>query len=340
LYVILSDFAAQVFSNTILEITLVIVIILIFSLFLAIVVLLKTKNKSLMTEVVKPVLREPEANLPALIERIQQLESEKEVLRFELWRSKQKPSGTIGYILLLLGTINLAFSVLYVSAMLAFVGIAFTFWGALLLFIAPTKYVKATLLDSTSVSSLVSIDQIITALNYQGKGVYLPPRYFKEFRGGKVFIPFGKEVALPPVEEVAEGKVFIGNPNGMCLTPSGLGLANLFENELGIDFAKVDLDYLQDSLPKLFREGLELAEDFEMSIEDHRIEVKVKGSIYRDSCSDVSKLTSICSSIGCPLCSSLACVFSRVTGKPITIEKNNLSSDGRTIEANYKIIEE
>lgn len=332
LFAILSDVAAQVFIITMLEITLAIVIILL--------VLSKTKNKSFMTQVLKPVLREPEADLPTLIERIQKLESEKEVLRFELWRSKQKPSGTIGYILLLLGTITLALSVLYVSAMLAFIGIAFTFWGALLLFIVPTKYVKAALLDSTSVSSLVSIDQIITALNYQGKGVYLPPRYVKEFRGGKVFIPFGKEVVIPPVEKVAEEKVFIGNPNGMCLTPSGLGLANLFENELGIDFAKVDLDYLQDSLPKLFIEGLELAEDFEMSIEDHRIEVKVKGSIYRDFCSDVSKLSSICSSIGCPLCSSLACVFSRVTGKPIIIEKNNLSSDGRTIEANYKIIEE
>jgi len=46
-----------------------------------------------------------------LIERIQQLENEKEMLRLELWKHKQKPFGTAGYILLPLGATALASSI-------------------------------------------------------------------------------------------------------------------------------------------------------------------------------------------------------------------------------------
>ena len=260
-------------------------------------------------------------------------------LRHEPWKQKGNPPSAVGYILLLSGAIALVTSILYSSSILAFIGLGLTFWGALLLFIKPAKYVKASLLDSTAISSLTTIDQIITDLNYKGKAIYLPPRYLKTPKGGIVFIPSKKNLIIPPVEEVAKEKVFLKNPKGICLTPPGLDLANLYENELGKDFAKVDLNYLQNNLPKLFMEDLETAEDLEINVEDNMIQAKITGSIYKDLCKEARKLSNVCNSIGCPICSSIAIALTRATGKPVIIEKIEIPTDGKTIKANFQLLE-
>ena len=283
---------------------------------------------------------QPEGGAESLIERLRQLESENEALRLELWRHRRKPSGIAGYGLLILGAVSLSSSIIYSSIIPAFIGLGLAFWGALLLYIKPTRYVKADLLDSTAISTLTAIDRVTTELNYEGKGIYLPPRYLKEIKGGTVFIPSNKEITIPPVEEVTEEKVFLKNPNGICLTPAGLGLTNLYEDELGTDFARVDFNYLQNNMPKLFIENLEIAENLELSMEGSTIHVKIVGSIYADFCRELRKTTpNICSSFGCPLCSSIALALARTTGKPITIEKTEQSEDGKTIETHCQIIE-
>jgi len=92
-------------------------------------------------------------------------------------RNRQRNlSGAVAYALLFSGAIALITSVFYSSSILAFIGLGLTFWGALLLYIKPVKHVKASLLDSTVISSLRSVDQMIKDLNYKGKAIYLPPR--------------------------------------------------------------------------------------------------------------------------------------------------------------------
>jgi len=255
-------------------------------------------------------------------------------------RNRQRNlSETVAYALLLSGAIALMTSVFYSLSILAFIGLGLTFWGALLLYIKPAKYVKARLLDSTVISSLKTVDQMITNLNYKGKAIYLPPRYLKDLKGGKAFIPSKENLGIPPVEEVAQEKVFLANPKGMCVTPPGLGLANLYENELRKDFMEVDLNYLQNNLPKLLVEDLEIAEDLEINIEDNTIKAKITGSINKDLCSETKKLPNICGSLGCPLCSSIAIALTRATGKPVIIEKTEVSKDGQTIETSFRLLE-
>jgi len=259
--------------------------------------------------------------------------------RTRMRNRKRSLPETVAYVLLLSGTIALVTSIVYSSSILAFTGLGLTFWGALLLYIKPTKYVKSSLLDSTTISSLKTIDQIITDLNYKGKAIYLSPTYLNELKGGKVFIPSKKSLVTPPLEEVAEQKVFIKNSKGMCLTPPGLDLANLYENELGKDFAKVDLNYLQNNLPKLFTEDLEIAEDLKINVESNMIKVKITGSINKNLCNKTRKLPNICGSVGCPVCSSIAIALTRVTGKSVIIEKTEVHKDGETIEANFQLLE-
>ncbi len=254
-------------------------------------------------------------------------------------KPRRKPPEIIGYILLFLGVTAIISAFIFTSFILAFVGLGLTFWSVLVVFLKTTRYVKADIFETTPVSSLRTIDQVIAHFNCKGKGIYLPQRYLKEFKGGKVFIPLKKKIAVPPVEEVAKEKVLLKNPDGICLTPSGLSLVNLYEDKLGTDFTRVDLYYLVSNLPKLFIEDLEIAEDFEMNPVRDIVHVRITGSIYNNMCREIEKLTNVCRSFGCPLCSSIGCALAKATGKPVVIEKSSLSKDGKVVQAYYRIIE-
>ena len=229
------------------------------------------------------------------------------------------------YILALLGILALILSILYVSSILAFIGLSLTFWGILLLYLRQEKYVKSRLLDSTVLSSLENLDKIVKELDYKGRAIYLPPKYMKDFKSGIVYIPKEEETEIPSVEEVSKEKTFSKNPQGILITPPGLSLTNLFEKELGTDFFRTDLPHLQKNMPKILIENLEIAQDLQMETQGNIINVKITDSIYKNFCQEKEKLQNICGSIGCPLSSAIACALTRATGKPITIEKDDIS---------------
>lgn len=279
---------------------------------------------------------QPIANLE---ETVQQLQSEKEAPTLWPQKHRRKPSGKVGYIFLSFGIVALASSIIYDSSILAFIGLGLTLWGGLFLFVKPVRYVKANLIDSTAISSLTAIDKILTELNYQGQGIHLPPRRLNELNEVVIFVPKRKRTLIPQPKEVAQGKVFI-NPDGIYLTPPGQGLLTLYEKELGTDLSKVNLDYLRINLPKLLIEDLELLEDLEISAHKDSVHVKMMGSVYESLCSQVRNHTNICSRLGCPLCSSIACALAKATGKAVVIERNELSTDGKTVETWYQLIKD
>ncbi len=234
------------------------------------------------------------------------------------------------------GVIALAFSIYYTSLILAFIGLGLTFWGALLLYITPSKHVPLELLNAT----LTNIEKIITDSNLNGKGIYLPPKYLKEFESSLMFIPSKVEQALPKPEEVEEEKLYSRKPKGIFLTPPGLALSKLFEKELGTSFTKTDLNYLKETLPKLFIEDMEIAENIAVLIENNTITIEIRNHIFKGICEETKKHPKLQESIGCPLCSAVACAFAKATGKPITIEKEEQSQDGKTTKIQYHILEE
>jgi len=272
---------------------------------------------------------------------------------------KITPTKLVSLFLLALGLIALAFSIIYTSSILASIGLGLTFWGTVTLYIASEKYVKQTLLNSTIIPSLSNLNQILTELGYQGKAVYLPPKYLKDPETSKVYIPKNKNTRLPTPEEIQqqEDKTFLKNPEAALITPLGLSLSKLFEKTLGTTFTKVDLEYLQQNLPKLFIEDLEIAENLEIQIKPAKlaqkvadsvstiqlkndtIQVKITNSIYDGVCKEARSLTHICGSIGCPLCSAIACALTKATGKPIVMETLQTSEDGKIIEATYRVLE-
>ncbi len=105
-----------------------------------------------------------------------------------------------------------------------------------------------------------------------------------------------------------------------------------------MDFSKIKLDRLENVLSKVFIEDLELATDSNVDIDGDVVHVKIVDPIYKDFCSEVKKATAerMCK-IGCPMCSSIACAVTKITGKPVIIERAELRLYDKTIETWFRL---
>ena len=237
--------------------------------------------------------------------------------------------------------ITLAFSISYNSSILAFIGLGLLFWGIITKYITTGEYVKKTLLDTTTLFPLVQFDEMLKELNYNSKAVYLPPRYLRNIFSNKVYIAKQKDTRLPKAERILlEKKMFIQNPEGILLLPPGNELTKLFEKTLNTSFTRVDLAYLEQNIPTLLIEDLEIAADLRIGIKDSTVHVTIHGSIYKDTCKEMNKLSSVSHSLGCPITSAIACALAKATGKPVTISKYQTSKDGKIIDVEYELLEE
>lgn len=228
-------------------------------------------------------------------------------------------------------------STLYESTILMFISLAVTFWGSLLMFVSPKRSTKSVLVDATATSSLESLDNVLKSLDYTGKPVYLPPRSPEDRKSGQVFIPKKGEF-VPLAVKSGDQDVVSKNPNGLYVIPPGLALVNLIEKELGKSFTNVSLDYLVSHLPKAFIEDLEIAKKCEISIEKDLVTVKFAGVIHDSLCRRLFETSTICSTIGCPFSSAIACAIVRSTDKPVVIKEANFSKKGKIIQITYKLL--
>lgn len=251
---------------------------------------------------------------------------------------KISQTSLVSLFLLASGIFALAFSVVYASSMLAFVGLGLTLWGALLLYIAPSKQVPLELLNATATPNLTNIEKIMAAYDVEEKGIYLPPKHLENGGSSIVYIPSKEDLTVPNPEELDEEKLHSENPNGLLLSPPGIALSKFFEKTLGKSFARTNLNYLQDTLPKLLVEDLEIAEHVDLRTEDNTVTVEVTNNIFTEICRETRKLPKTYKALGCPLSSAIACVLAKATGKPVIIQSNDLSADGRTIKTSYRVL--
>ena len=278
-------------------------------------------------------------------------------LRDKPW-TKGQPIRLIGWIFLAFGILVLASSVLFSSTILAFIGLGFAFWGPLLLYVSPEKYIRKTLFESSLIPYLECLNQIITEMKYLGNGVYLPPKYLKDFDKCKILISKSKDFTLPSPEIIQKksNNIFLRNPKALLLYPHGLSLTELFEKKLGTSFTRVNFEYLQQNLPKLLVQDLEIAEDLQIEKENSLLptskshlnhtgnkeyetfNVRITNSIYEEASRRLD-FSDIYGKFGSPLCSAIACSFAKAVGKAIIIKEVNFSSNGKIVDACFQSLE-
>jgi hypothetical protein len=251
----------------------------------------------------------------------------------------------IGAAFLVPGILSLILSVYYESQILAFIGLGLTFWGALFILITPKKYVEGSLLETAAIPSYLTIDRIIKDLKYKGKGYYTPPypkdvylpEHLKGLKDMVVYVSAENEEDMPSITELAEGKFLLQNPNGVLVTPPGLGLLTQIEKKANVDFTKISLEDLCEVMPRFILDNFSLAKEMKMVIEENQVKLKLSDSIYKNLYSSENNLKSI-SLLGCPIVSAVACALAKASGKPVTIQKQNVELGGSTINVLYLIV--
>jgi len=247
-------------------------------------------------------------------------------LTSESWFSKSIRSLLrINSLMFFAGIMILFLSVNFNSSVLAYVGLGLVFWGAILMFIRTTRYVKEELLLTATKSSLVSLRQIILELGYSGKGIYLPPKYLNDFELSKVFVSKSSKTVLPLVTQIQDkDTMFIKNPEGLLFTPPGFDLSLLFEETLGVHFTQKDLTFVELNLRKLIVEELEIAQNIQMETSEKLIHVRISNSVYKNMGT---------------LSSAIACILAKTSGNLVVIEKRSAVKDDRIIDLSYRMYE-
>jgi len=269
--------------------------------------------------------------------QIEQLEKDKQELLKQLRKLKRKPEGRIGYLLLTIGIILLALAVYYSHNVSAFIGIALTFWGALLLYIRPTRFIRKEILDTTITEPLDSYHKLIEELGYAGTPQYISPSTLWGLRNTVIYIPKSNQTQTPTDEQLSNEKALINNSHAIKLTPPGQGLSRLIENELKTNFSTVDLEYLQYNLEKALVEGLEIAEAFQMEPTESTVQVEIKGTIFHKTIQQLNENEKK-QHIGDPLNSAIACILARSTRRPVIIENIQIEPREKTIKTDFKLL--
>jgi len=155
-----------------------------------------------------------------------------------------------------------------------------------------------------------------------------------------IFIPEKKNQNLPTIEQTSHKKLHCKDPREALLTPPGLALSKLFEKEFGRSFTKTDLKTLKEKLPKLLIEDLEIAEQVLVKSENNIIILSIRNTVLKQVCAETKNLQRVHNSIGSVLSSALACIFAKSAGKPVSIENEELTENGRSLQIELRIIEE
>lgn len=249
------------------------------------------------------------------------------VIRIHIGR--EHVNKAVALTMLILGLLSLLGSAFYSSYVAAFIGLGLSFWGALLLYLVPSKHVRLDLLTAAAFSSLADTQKVLVDSDAVLRGIYLPPKLLKDYRSSLVFVPSGTPARLPTREELDEEKLRSKSPTGVYLTPPGLALSKLFEKELKVSFTETDLNYLQRRLPNLF-EKLEISKNTTLETVAATVTVTVSDHIFRGLCEETAKLKRVHAAVGCPLSSALACALAKATGKPVAIEKEETTPEKST----------
>jgi len=242
--------------------------------------------------------------------------------------------------MLILGIFLVFLSIFYTIVFLAIAGSAMVCWGVIFLFITPAKYVPLTFLDAAAISATRNIERTLAEANLSNKGRYLPPNSMRDSESSIVVIPEKPGQPLPKPEYVVEEKLLPPNKDFLFITPPGLELSKLFEKELDLSFTKTDLNFVQQKLPKLLIEKMELAKRACMQIQSNIVVLELTGNLFRDVCQETRKLPRTHDQVGCLLGSAVACVLAKASGKIVTIQKDEQSDDGKTTRIEYRIEDE
>ena len=253
-------------------------------------------------------------------------------------QQRTRLNKTAPIFVLILATFIIIISTVFASSFFAILGVAFLFWGAILVYVMPTKQIPITMFYAATEGTMNNIERIINEFGTSLAGIYLPPGNLKNPDSSIVVIPKKPKITLPSPSELTD-RINTNKKNAVTITPPGASLCRLFERELNVSFAKLNLNQLEVKLPKLLVERMELAEKIEIKVQRNRIILEISRSILDEICQQTDFQPKTHKQVGCLLSSAIACALAKVSGKPVTIQNENRNQKTKTTHIEYQLLE-
>lgn len=240
------------------------------------------------------------------------------------------------------GSLLIAFSVYQNSTVAAFTGLGLILWGIVLGYVTVQEYVKKELLAFSTLSNYAVIERILKDFGSAQRAIYLPAKYSNSLEANYAFLMRSNKDKLPSPESLlVEEKLGVGFEKGKLLVPPGHGLTKLLEKALRTSFTQVDLKFLNQNLPKLVTEELEIVSEFNTEIHNDSVQVKFRNSVFDNDAIDEDERYSLALTLlGCPLTSALACALAKASGKPTIIAEYHKIKSQRITTVTYKFLDE
>ena len=254
----------------------------------------------------------------------------------KLWKALRRGTIRLGLGVTSIGATCLIISYLSSSTILTFIGLGLTLWGLLLFYISQPRSIPGKVFGILSFSMLSSIEAFVNEF-YHGKSAV---HFYHANRNGLAqgYIYFVQKPigALHNYAQLNNQEISQNDLNVTFIPSPSQGLLDLIERELNVDLAKVDFPFLERTLPDILVEELKLVDYFLIEANDDTFAIRFSGEPSAHLCRLINEKSKIGYRIGCPVCSVLALILSKSTGRPIIIKQTIPEGDDSTIRTVYE----
>ncbi len=101
----------------------------------------------------------------------------------------------------------------------------------------------------------------------------------------------------------------------------------------------MDVPYFQQNLEKLAVEKLEIAEEARIEIENEKIRLSLRNSVFNDIYEEQQKHSNMVRMLGTPISSAIACALAKASGKLVNITADQSTDSGKTISIEYSLLD-
>ncbi|MGM0405541.1 MAG: hypothetical protein ACQEQM_05305 [Thermoplasmatota archaeon] len=228
-----------------------------------------------------------------------------------------------------IGTIFIVLSV-YLFIFTEFVNIAFgsLFIGIITIVILHFKTVEKSTAESMLKSSVLPLNDLLTDLDLEGNGVYIPPG--KNLSSSRTYIPAGDFRGLPNIYD--EMTIITGGAGrtGISLKPLGAPILNEAKVRMESELDGVGIEGAREGMG-ILTHGLSLAKSFSFREEDGLFKLRITHDGYDNYCEELRGYDKkLCTRTGCPICSAYLTCASEGLKTPLRVVE--FEKDGKHIK--------
>ena len=201
----------------------------------------------------------------------------------------------------------------------ALIGIAFSFWGGLFLYIRPTRYIRKDVLNSISSKALDNLSSVLNATGVKGTPIFISLSTLSDLKDVIMFIPKNDDVIIPNKNYYEKNTITYEEQRGIKLIPTGLDLSKLIEKEINTNFILTDFNKIINSIEKVMVENLELASSIKIEPQESNFRVTINDTIFRNDITENSEIFKYTYAFD-PIISSFACILAITSRKSVSID--------------------